>query len=135
MGVVFEGFAGLQADLQAMDISAETLKPLVEEAAIPMAASMRQNAPVGSSGELRNSIGVGPAKVSGSVVSITVGSHRKDWTGGDEYYPPYVEYGHAGPHGGKETPPHPYIRPTYDAGKDDFVDRLRAKVKLRIKWR
>ena len=53
---------------------------------------------------------------------ITIGVHRKDWSH-EDYYPAYVEYGHGGP---APAPPHPYIRPAYDAQSDKSYEIIRS---------
>lgn len=52
---------------------------------------------------------------------ITIGVHRRDWHK-DDYYPAYVEFGHGGP---RPAPPHPYIRPAYDAKADEAYDKIK----------
>ena len=113
--------AQLTADLQAISetLSHGQLQSIMEDAAQPLLEQMRQNVH-SRSGKLRAAIGTGSAKVGSGGPSITVGVHRKDWSG-DEYYPAYVEFGHGGP---RPAPPHPYIRPAVDARGEEALSRL-----------
>ena len=87
-------FAALQQDFDRMAQVAEPaqIQSTLEEAAQPILEQMRQNAssnPSPRSGKLRGALNTGNAGKKGSA-SITIGVHRKDWSG-DEYYPAYVE--------------------------------------------
>jgi HK97 gp10 family phage protein len=80
---------------------------------------MIQLAPTGPTGDLKKAIKVGNPKETSRGRTVTVGVHRRDWKNKD-YYPAYVEYGHAGPKpGSKRTPAHHYIRPAYENTKDE----------------
>ena len=74
-------------------------------------------------GDLRRALKIGNVKSSRKRGKyITIGVHRKDWNH-EDYYPAYVEYGHGGP---APAPPHPYIRPAYDAQSDKSYEIIRS---------
>ena len=54
---------------------------------------------------------------------VTVGIHRKD--GGAAYGNP-VEFGHGGPH---PAPPHPFVRPAFDAKADEAYEKVKEQLK------
>ncbi|MDI9519873.1 MAG: HK97 gp10 family phage protein [Bacillota bacterium] len=124
----YENLVDLQADLENLaqslgnskvcDILIDAMKP-VEDAAI-------SNAPSGRTGNLKNTIRTYAKVVKGSVFKSTTGNHRKDFpVSGENYYPAYVEYGHAGPkEGSGRTPPHPYLRPAFDLNKEAAFAKL-----------
>ena len=126
-------FAALQQDFERMAQVAEPaqVRSALEEAAQPILDQMRQNAssnPSPRSGKLRGALNTGNAGKGGSA-SITIGVHRKDWSG-DEYYPAYVEFGHGGP---RPAPPHPFVRPAIDARADEALNLLCEKVAQALK--
>ena len=121
-------FSALQQDFERMAQVAEQgqIQSTLEEAAQPILEQMKQNAssnPSPRSGKLRGALNTGNAGKGGSA-SITIGIHRKDWSG-DEYYPAYVEFGHGGP---RPAPPHPFVRPAIDARADEALNLLCEKV-------
>ena len=121
-------FAALQQDFERMAQVAEPaqIQGTLEEAAQPILEQMRQNAssnPSPRSGKLRGALNTGNAGKKGGA-SITIGVHRKDWSG-DEYYPAYVEFGHGGP---RPAPPHPFVRPAIDERGDEAIQVLIDKV-------
>ena len=123
-------FNALQSDFDRMAQAAEPGKVqiLLEEAAQPILEQMRQNAssnPSPRSGRLRSALNVN-ASAAGTV---TIGIHRKDW-GGEEYYAPWVEFGHAGP---RPAPPHPFVRPAIDARSDEALSLLCEKIMQALK--
>ena len=126
-------FAALQQDFERMAQVAEPaqIRSALEEAAQPILEQMKQNAssnPSPRSGKLRGALNTGNAAKSGSA-SITIGVHRKDWSG-DEYYPAYVEFGHGGP---RPAPAHPFVRPAIDAKADEAISVLVEKVAQALK--
>ena len=126
-------FAALQQDFERMAQVAEPaqIQNTLEEAAQPILDQMRQNAssnPSPRSGKLRGALNTGNAGKGGSA-SITIGVHRKDWSG-DEYYPAYVEFGHGGP---RPAPAHPFVRPAIDARADEALNLLCEKVAQALK--
>ena len=126
-------FAALQQDFERMAQVAEPaqIRSTLEEAAQPILEQMKQNAssnPSPRSGKLRGALNTGNAGKGGSA-SITIGVHRKDWSG-DEYYPAYVEFGHGGP---RPAPAHPFVRPALDAKADEAINMLVEKVSQALK--
>ena len=126
-------FAALQQDFERMAQVAEPaqIQGTLEEAAQPILEQMWQNAssnPSPRSGKLRGALNTGNADKKGGA-SITIGVHRKDWSG-DEYYPAYVEFGHGGP---RPAPPHPFVRPALDAKGDEAIQVLIDKVAQSLK--
>ena len=126
-------FAALQQDFERMAQVAEPaqIQNTLEEAAQPILDQMRQNAssnPSPRSGKLRGALNTGNAGKGGNA-SITIGVHRKDWSG-DEYYPAYVEFGHGGP---RPAPAHPFVRPAIDARADEALNLLCEKVAQALK--
>ena len=126
-------FAALQQDFERMAQVAEPaqIRSTLEEAAQPVLEQMRQNAssnPSPRTGKLRAALGTGNAGKKGAA-SITIGVHRKDWSG-DEYYPAYVEFGHGGP---RPAPAHPFVRPAIDAKADEAITVLVEKVAQALK--
>ena len=123
-------FSALQQDFDRMAQVAEPaqVQSALEEAAQPILDQMRQNAsndPTPRSGKLRGAINTNSSKPG----TVTIGVHRKDW-GDDEYYVPYVEFGHAGP---RPAPPHPFVRPAIDARADEALNLLCKKVAQALK--
>ena len=133
MPMIGGDFAALQQDFERMAQVAEPaqIQNTLEEAAQPILDQMRQNAssnPSPRSGKLRGALNTGNAGKGGSA-SITIGVHRKDWSG-DEYYPAYVEFGHGGP---RPAPAHPFVRPAIDARADEAMNLLCEKVAQALK--
>ena len=100
---------------------------ILQNAAQPVLDQMLHNAstdPKRRTGKLLGSIKIGRAvrKRKGGY-RVTVGVHRKD--GGAEYANP-VEFGHGGPH---PAPPHPFIRPAFDAKVDEAYDRIKEQLR------
>ena len=100
---------------------------ILQTAAQPVLTRMLHNAstdPKRRSGTLYNSIRIGRVvkKRSGGY-RVTVGIHRKD--GGAAYGNP-VEFGHGGPH---PAPPHPFVRPAFDAKADEAYEKVKEQLK------
>ena len=100
---------------------------ILQNAAQPVLEQMLHNAstdPKRRTGTLLRSIKIGRVvkKRSGGY-RVTVGIHRKD--GGAAYgYP--VEFGHGGPH---PAPPHPFVRPAFDAKADEAYEKVKEQLK------
>ena len=96
---------------------------ILQSAAQPVLEQMIQNAstdPKRRTGKLLNSLRIGNViKRRGGGYRVTVGVHRKD--GGAEYANP-VEFGHGGPH---PAPPHPFVRPAFDARQEEAFARMK----------
>jgi hypothetical protein len=88
-------------------------------------------------GKLRGSIKIGRAvRHRRGGYSVTVGIHRSD--GGAAYGNP-VEFGHGGP---RPAPPHPFVRPAFDARVDEAYEKVKQQLiaalqarGLRSSWR
>lgn len=122
-------FATLTADLERFAGIADgaEIASVMTEAAQPILEQMRQNAssnPRPRSGALRGAISIGPVTRKNGGIAVTIGVHRRDWSG-EDYYPAWVEYGHGGPH---PAPAHPYIRPAFDARADEAYETLRRLI-------
>jgi HK97 gp10 family phage protein len=130
MAITVSGTEVLLSDLERMIPSDTNVDAALAEGAEVIAREMRQLAPV-KSGKLKSAIKVGKARNGRNGRQVTVGVHRRDFSG-DEYYPAYVEYGHGGP---RPAPPHPFIRPAFDLKKDEawntvkqaVIDQMNAK--------
>ena len=127
-----DGFDGLMTDIagmaRCMDADGEgagTAKRILEAAAVPIHQQMKANAtrdPRRRSGDLHAALNIGKVKRSKKRgTRITIGVHCKDWNQ-EDYYPSFVEFGHAGP---APAPAHPYIRPSYDARADESYEIIR----------
>ena len=136
MPMTVDGMDALAADiarmasrLDASGAGGAVTNRILKEAAVPVEAQMKANAssdPKIISGKLHGAIHTGDVRARGSGGKrITIGVHRKDWDD-EDYYPAFVEYGHGGPH---PAPPHPYIRPAYDATEDEAYEIIRKGLK------
>ena len=99
---------------------------ILQNAAQPILEQMLMNAssnPKVISGKLRGSIKIGrTVRHRKGGFSVTVGVHRAD--GGAEYANP-VEFGHGGPH---PAPPHPFVRPAFDARVDEAYEKVKQEL-------
>ena len=129
MGFKMNNLNELRNDLQRMN-NIQT-DGILENAAKPVLSQMKQNAssdPKRQSGDLYNALSANVKKrKSGS--KVTIGVHRKDWKH-EEYYPAYVEYGHAGP---QPAPAHPFVRPAFDTKKDEAYQMIRNGLNSEIR--
>lgn len=131
MGIDLKGFSALIDDLDELEAFArgegsEVVKEALKKGADRMTRRAKVN--VNSrDGDLAVAIKTGSVRKRRGGYRVTSGVHRADWPHKD-YYPAYVEYGHLGPHGSdKTTPPHPYLRPAYDAEREQaYQDILSA---------
>ena len=123
MAITLSGTEVFLSDLERMIPSDTNVDAALAEGAEVIAKEMRQLAPV-KSGKLKNAIKVGKARNGRNGRQVTVGVHRRDFSG-DEYYPAYVEYGHGGP---RPAPPHPFIRPAFDLKKDEAWNIVKQAV-------
>jgi HK97 gp10 family phage protein len=125
-GFNYENLVEFERDLEraAEALSRGEIKEILINAMKPIEEAAIINAPY-KTGTLKGTIKTYVLVKSGGVFKATTGNHRKDWPEGKVYYPPFVAYGHAGPHGsGKRTPPHPYLRPAFDSHKEEALRRL-----------
>ena len=123
MAITLSGTEVFLSDLEKMIPSDTNVDAALAEGAEVIAREMRQLAPV-KSGKLKSAIKVGKARNGRNGRQVTVGIHRRDFSG-DDYYPAYVEYGHGGP---RPAPPHPYIRPAFDLKKDEAWSIIKQAV-------
>ena len=123
MAITLSGTEVFLSDLERMIPSDTNVDAALAEGAEVIAKEMRQLAPV-KSGKLKSAIKVGKARNGQNGRQVTVGVHRRDFSG-DEYYPAYVEYGHGGP---RPAPPHPFIRPAFDLKKDEAWNIVKQAV-------
>lgn len=141
MGFEIDSMDDLISDLRKMadDLgqnSTEFEKALIE-AANPIYEQMKSNAendPKIRSGKLHKAIRIGPVKYRKhySGRSITIGV---SYTGANKApHAHLVEFGHAGPKpGSPPTPPHPFVRPAFDAKKEAAYAILRERLKTALK--
>ena len=134
MGLELTGMTELTEDITQM---ADTLSSsgqkggsacryILQKAAQPVLEQMIANAssnPKVRTGKLRNSIKIGNVvKHRRGGYTVSVGVHRKD--GGAAYANP-VEFGHGGPH---PAPPHPFVRPAFDARVDEAYEKVKQEL-------
>ena len=130
MPMELQGFDNLKDDLTNMASNLEFgagVNRALQEGAKPIEEQMLHNAstdPKRRTGTLLRSIKIGRVvkKRSGGY-RVTVGIHRKD--GGAAYGNP-VEFGHGGPH---PAPPHPFVRPAFDAKADEAYEKVKEQLK------
>ncbi len=117
MGLDFNGANELAASLESLvqSLSDDVKRAITMKAAEPIKQEMAAAAP--------GSIGAA-VKARAKNGKVTIGVHRSDWKG-KEYYPPYVEFGHGGP---APAPPHPFIRPAFDANMETAYRALREEL-------
>lgn len=123
MAITLSGTEVFLSDLEKMIPSDTNVDAALAEGAEVIAREMRRLAPV-KSGKLKNAIKVGKARNGRNGRQVTVGVHRRDFSG-DDYYPAFVEYGHGGP---RPAPPHPFIRPAFDLKKDEAWSTVKQAV-------
>ncbi len=125
MSLEFKGTSDLKDDLatmaSALGDDGTTTAKILKGAAQPILDQMIQNAstdPRPRSGNLRGALQV--KKASGRRGSrVTVGVHASE--GGAPYAQP-VEFGHGGPH---PAPPHPFVRPAFDAKAEEAYEEMK----------
>ena len=130
MPMELQGFDNLKDDLTNMASNLEFgagVNRALQEGAKPIEEQMLHNAstdPKRRTGTLLRSIKIGHVvkKRSGGY-RVTVGIHRKD--GGAAYGNP-VEFGHGGPH---PAPPHPFVRPAFDAKADEAYEKVKEQLR------
>jgi HK97 gp10 family phage protein len=140
-GIKTEGFTELVNDLATMaqalsdDQGAtqfrKTATGILNDAAEPTLAAMVRMAPVREGpkgGTLRRALKKGKVltRKGGGGYTIKIGSQKGD----DAYYAGWVEFGHGGPHG--PAAPHPFMRPAYDATKEQAYGIIRERLNEEI---
>ena len=133
MSLEFKGGAELRGDIARMadvlrtDGGNAVANRILETAAQPVFDQMIQNAstdPQPRSGKLRGALRI--KKASGRRgARVTVGIHRAD---GAAYSVP-VEFGHGGLH---PAPPHPFVRPAFDARAEESYVLLKEQLRTAL---
>mgnify|MGYP000898998208 CR=1 FL=1 len=126
MGMELKGASDLRDDIAAIagalrDSGTATAR-ILKGAAQPILAQMIQNAgtdPHPRSGLLRNSLKIKGGSRKHGTARVTVGVHSGE--GGARYANP-VEHGHGGPH---PAPPHPFVRPAFDARAEEAYEEMK----------
>jgi HK97 gp10 family phage protein len=148
MGLEITGMTELTQDISEMADALRTsggngsraCNWILQNAAQPILEQMLMNAssnPKVITGKLHGSIKIGRAdRHRRGGYSVTVGIHRSD--GGAAYGNP-VEFGHGGP---RPAPPHPFVRPAFDARVDEAYEKVKQQLiaalqarGLRSSWR
>ena len=128
-----EGLEALRNDIARMagimdadGAGSATAKNILLAAAEPIHQQMKANAssdPKIITGALHRSIEIGSVrkrKYSGK--SVTIGVHH---SAEGAYYANPVEFGHGGPH---PAPPHPFVRPAFDARVDEAYEKVKQEL-------
>ena len=126
MGMKLNGADDLKSDLATMvsalgEASTATAR-ILKGAAQPILNQMIQNAgtdPRPRSGHLRDSLKIRAGSRKHGTARVTVGVHSGE--AGAAYANP-VEHGHGGPH---PAPPHPFVRPAFDAKAEEAYEELK----------
>lgn len=138
MSMEFKGGEELHNDISRMaDLlrsdggDSATANRILETAAQPVLEQMIQNAstdPKPRSGNLRSALRIKKASRRRGA-RVTVGVHAAE--GGAPYANP-VEFGHGGPH---PAPPHPFVRPAFDARVDEAYEKLKEQLRTALDHR
>ena len=126
MGMQLNGTDDLKSDLATMasalgEDSTATAR-ILKGAAQPILNQMVQNAgtdPRPRSGHLRDSLKIRAGSRKHGAARVTVGVHSGE--AGARYANP-VEHGHGGPH---PAPPHPFVRPAFDAKAEEAYENMK----------
>lgn len=122
------GFVELTDDLMKMaaNISGAVIDDVLRAAAEPVLDQAKANIKT-RSGDLARSLTIGSVKTwrSGGKY-ITIGAHKGSPA---QVYAGPVEFGHGGPH---PAGAHPYMRPAYDAKKDEAYIKIREALQQAI---
>lgn len=126
MGMQISGANDLKSDLASIagalgDGGATTTK-ILKSAAQPILEQMIQNAstdPRPRFGLLRGSLKIRAGSRKHRAARVTVGVHSGE--AGARYANP-VEHGHGGPH---PAPPHPFVRPAFDAKANEAYEEMK----------
>ena len=130
MSMEFKGGGELRGDIAQMaealrtDGGNATANRILEAAAQPVLDQMISNAstdPHPRSGKLRSALRIKKASRR-SNARVTIGVHTAE--GGAAYAQP-VEFGHGGPH---PAPPHPFVRPAFDARAEEAYELLKEQL-------
>ena len=126
MGMKLNGVNDLKSDLAtmagALGEDGTTTARILKGAAQPILDQMLRNAdtdPRPRSGLLRGSLNIRSVSRKRGTARVTVGVHSGEV--GAQYANP-VEHGHGGPH---PAPPHPFVRPAFDAKAEEAYEELK----------
>ena len=132
MSMELKGGADLRGDIAQMaealrtdEGGGATANRILETAAQPVLDQMISNAstdPRPRSGKLRGALRIKKGSRQRGM-RVTIGVHATD--GGAPYANP-VEHGHGGPH---PAPPHPFVRPAFDARADEAYELLKDQLR------
>ena len=135
MAVELTGFPELISDLAGMAADLDN-GPGVDRAlkagAVPIEQQMLANAssdPKIITGALHGSIHTSKVKRRGGGKHVTIGVHVKEKSA---FYSNPVEHGHGGP---APAPPHPFVRPAFDARSEEAFGEMRRVLKNEISKR
>ena len=120
MPITTSGFEGLSYDLENLleGVSPASIKRALGNGAAPVLKKIQENAPVGPTGNLKEALESSAIKQVGGRYFIKIGVIN----GKRAPHAHLVENGHGGPH---PAPPHPFMRPAFDAEKDTAYDAVR----------
>ncbi|NLB90537.1 MAG: hypothetical protein GX786_04890 [Clostridiales bacterium] len=123
-----EGFNELLEDLENMASKAtdQGLDKALKAGGQVIEQAIQSRTPV-KRGILKSSIRVSQAKGKGESRHVTIGSHKN--TKGARHAH-LVEFGHGGPH---PAPPHPFVRPAFDASKEEAFEAMKNTIKNELK--
>ena len=126
MSLQTQGFQELAEELTAIATaltSDRTVNNALKAGAVPIEDQMLQNAstdPKIITDTLHSSIHTGRVRQRREKgKQISIGVHHSE---SGAYYANPVEYGHGGP---APAPPHPFVRPAFDAKKDEAYDEIK----------
>ena len=125
MAVDLQGFAELQNDLTAMAMSLENgsgVDRALQAGAVHIEQQMLANAssdPKIITGALHGSIHTYKVKQRGGGKQIPIGVKHSE---AGAYYANPVEHGHGGP---GPAPPHPFVRPAFDARAEEAYGEIK----------
>ena len=123
-----EGFEDLLDDLEKMitKTTDQGLDKALKAGGTVVEREIRGKTPV-KTGLLKASIKVSGAKGKKGGRYVTIGSHKS--TKGARHAH-LVEFGHGGPH---PAPPHPFVRPAFDASKEEAFEAMKNTIKNELK--
>ena len=129
-----EGLQALQRDLQSFPekIAKRVTGRAVRKALAPVEAEAKARCPV-ETGASKDAIKVRPGKRRPGIQSAVVGASKK-WFTGDNFYIAFNEFGHfmGRRKRRKFYPPHPFLRPAYDAKGQEAVEIATEELKAGI---
>ncbi|NLV85438.1 MAG: HK97 gp10 family phage protein [Spirochaetales bacterium] len=137
MSMELKGSTELRGDIARMadalrtdERGGATVNRILEAAAQPVLEQMIQNAstdPHPRSGKLRSALRIKKGSRRRGA-RVTIGAHTES---GAAYGVP-VEFGHGGPH---PAPPHPFVRPAFDARAEESYELLKQRLRTALDQR